>query len=379
MYRWAECPGSIRLTKGIKSVSSEFAAEGTVAHDIGAKVLGGAELISFLGTKQKADGHEFEVTEEMLEAVEVYAQAVKAALVTNTLIEHKFDLTSVYPGLYGTADCVQFDKPRKLLRVMDYKHGAGVAVEVVEKIDGKDVPNPQLMYYALGALMTCGFEVNEVELVIVQPRCPHVDGPVRRYRLSAIDLMDFATELIDYAKATEDPNAPLNPGDHCRFCAAAGVCPAIHARATETAKQVFGPASAYDPKALASTLAWLPVLEAWAKNVRQFAYNEVEGGKAIPGYKLVAKRANRVWKDVAAAETALKAAGLGEPEMYGEPELQSPSKIEKALTARKIKPADRAATLDPLVEKVSSGHTLVEESDARPVVKQSAADAFANA
>lgn len=374
MYRWAECPGSIRLTRGIKSVSSEFAAEGTVAHDIGAKVLAGAHLAGYLGQKMTADGHDFIVSEEMLEAVEVYVNHVKAVI-------------------------RDANDDEGVLNVIDYKHGAGIAVDVKG--------NPQLRYYALGALMSKRdgsllqiehkFDLTavypglygtadamvqpigptrKVRMWIVQPRCPHPDGPIRSETIDAIDLMDFATELIDFAKATEDPNAPLKPGDHCRFCSAAGVCPALHARAVETAKQVFAPALPYDPAKLADTLKWLPVLEAWAKNVRQYCYDEAEAGRSIPGWKLVSKRPTRKWRDAVVAELALKKLGLGEPEMYGEPELQSPAAIEKVLTARKIKPADRLAALDPLVEKVSSGHTLAEESDPRPAVKQNAADVF---
>ena len=50
-------------------------------------------------------------------------------------------------------------------------------------------------------------------------------------------------ELIDYAKATEDPHAPLVPGDHCRFCPAggAGICPALKDKANAVAAQVFAP------------------------------------------------------------------------------------------------------------------------------------------
>lgn len=119
-------------------------------------------------------------------------------------------------------------------------------------------------------------------MTIVQPRCPHKDGPIRSETIDVIDLMDFATELIEYAKATEDPNAPLHPGDHCGFCAAAGICPALRERATETAKQVFAPSLPYDAAQLAETLRWLPVLEAWAKNTREFAYAEAEAGRVPP-------------------------------------------------------------------------------------------------
>jgi hypothetical protein len=362
MYRWSACPGSVRLSRGIASKSSKYAEEGTEAHEWAAKLA--------LGECAMKDA-----PEEMHDALSVYVAEIQR-IVANPV-----------PGV---------------LYVVDYKHGAGIAVEVTG--------NPQLRYYALGTLVSApevGLLVEhkfdlfsvylglfgtadavfrqdgpiaEVEMVIVQPRCPHPAGPVRRERISAADLIDFATELIDYAKATESPDAPVVPGDHCRFCPASGAgrCPAIREKANAVAARVFAPGVTYDAAELADALRWAPVLEAWLKNMREFAYAEAEAGRCPPGFKLVAKRANRAWKDVASAEQACKALGLGELEMYGEPNLVSPAQIEKALTARKIKPADRKAALDPLVESVSSGHTLVADSDPRPPVRQDAAEVFSN-
>jgi hypothetical protein len=360
MYRWSACPGSVRLSAGVESKSSKYAEEGTEAHEWAAKVL---TLDAVLDDVPSV---------EMTDAVKVYRDECFADVGAERLVEHKFDLTQVYPGLFGTADCVVWIPAQKLLRVIDFKYGAGIPVEVTG--------NPQLRYYALGALMTCGYHPTEVEMVIVQPRCPHPAGPVRRERISAADLIDFATELIDYAKATENPDAPVVPGDHCRFCPASGAgrCPAIREKANAVAARVFAPGVAYDATELADALRWAPVLEAWLKNMREFAYAEAEAGRCPPGFKLVAKRASRVWKDEASAEQACKSLGLGELEMYGEPNLVSPAQIEKALTARKIKPADRKAALDPLVESVSSGHTLVADSDPRPPVRQDAAEVFSN-
>ena len=45
-------------------------------------------------------------------------------------IEQQFDLSSVHHGCFGTADAVIWDAKAKLLTVMDYKHGAGIPVNV---------------------------------------------------------------------------------------------------------------------------------------------------------------------------------------------------------------------------------------------------------
>lgn len=367
MHRWASCPGSVRLAATVANRATRYAAEGTLAHMLARIALEmGLPPETYLGKEKSADGFDFTVDQEMCDAVNVYLESVKddQGEGDKLFVEHKFDLTHVYPGLYGTADAVIWKPATGLLIVKDYKHGAGVPVDV------KD--NPQLRYYALGALIDLKLPVKRVRMEVVQPRCPHPDGPIRSEEIDAIDLMDFATDLIDYAKATEDPDAKLNPGDHCRFCPAAAVCPALHARAQQTASLAFSDDAPYEPGALAETLAWLPVLEGWIKNVREFAYKEAESGNTIPGWKLVAKRANRKWRDEIAATQALRSLGLGEPELYPLPKLNSPAAIEKLLAKK-----DRGV-LETLVVKESSGHTLAPESDPRPPVKEAAADAFAN-
>jgi len=358
MYRWSQCPGSIRLSEGVKKTSSKYAEEGTEAHAVAEKWL-------------TTGGCPNDVDEEMREHVRVYVEAVReeAELADELLIEHGFDLKDVYPGAWGTADAVVYFANHKLLKVYDLKYGAGIPVEV------KD--NPQLMYYGLGALMSTGYPCSEVELVIVQPRCPHPDGPVRRWRIPAVDLMDFAADLVNFAKATEDPNAALQPGDWCRFCPAAPQCPAMHAKALEVAKQEFSPAFSYDPAKLAETLTWLPILEAWIKNVREFAYGEAEHGRCPPGWKLVEKRATRKWA-VPDAEVIqrLKHDSPLLMDQYVEQKIKSPAQVETLLKAEKLKKAEIDEILAEIVKAESSGATLAPEADKRPALRKDPASEF---
>ena len=46
MYRWATCPGSVRLSKGIPNRSSKYAQEGTDAHEWAAKILDGKDCLA---------------------------------------------------------------------------------------------------------------------------------------------------------------------------------------------------------------------------------------------------------------------------------------------------------------------------------------------
>lgn len=380
MHRWSACPGSVRLSAGLESTSSFYAAEGTAAHELAANCLeyDHNAVYGLSAARWIHDGHEGEVTAEMCDAVQVYLDAVRGDAIEEDgsapirLIEHKFHLKELHPDLFGTADCVQVWPAKKLMRVYDYKHGAGVAVDVDN--------NRQLKYYALGALLEYSEKykkpISEVELVIVQPRCPHEGGQVRRYRFKAVELLDFEADLMDAVRRTEDPNAPLHLGDHCHWCPAAALCPEAKSRAQEAAKMEFSNTTPYDPKVLADTLAILPAIEGWAKTVREFAYGEAQHGRTPPGYKLVDKRPTRKWNvDDHTVERELSTIGLSESDIYAPRELQSPAQIEKVIGKAK-KNADKLAVVERICQKVSSGTKLVPDSEPGEPVKRSAQEDF---
>ncbi len=353
MYRWEACPGSVKLSEGIESKSSSYAEEGTRAHEFAAE---------WLKTGIIPDG----MDDETAEAVQVYVEAVIASCKLKAghtlLVEQGFDLSEIYPGAFGTSDAIVYFPKTKSLLVFDYKHGQGIPVEVNN--------NRQMLYYGLGALMNFKFPVDEVVLVIVQPRCFHPDGPVRSWSVTPLEVLDFAADLFEAAKKTADPNAPLNPGDHCRFCPAAGICPEIHKKALQVASLEFAPALSYDPDKLSKLLYWLPTLEAWAKNVREFAYGEAEHGRSPPGWKLVQKRATRRWKNETDVSSFLmQKLDMVDEEIFSR-SLKSPAQIEKLLT-KNDKPL-----LEPLIIAESSGSTLAPEDDKRPALKADAKSEF---
>lgn len=363
--RWIVCPGSVVLSEGMPERTSAFAEEGTQAHAL-------AEMLLTMTPG------EMDTPAGMLDNVMVYVDHIRGILAEHPdavlMVEQRVKVNDL---VYGTADAVIWIPSLQLLIIVDLKYGAGVAVEAISL---------QLKIYALAALLTFGYKAKRVSATIVQPRCPHTDGPIRTAVYETADLIDFHADLEDAvarvtaasliykggelakAKAWFDEEH-LTPSDKgCKWCLAAPKCPALKSKAQEVAKKVFAPGLPYDPKELAEVLEFLPILEGWAKNTREFAYGEAEKGHAIPNWKLVEKRASRKWRDETAAASALNAAGVD----CWEKKLITPAVAEKALLK------EQRGLLDELTVKESSGHTLVHESDKRPAIKVDAASAFAN-
>lgn len=381
-YRWIACPGSVRLSAGIESTSSVYAREGIAAHELCQMCLNsGQDAIEFID--REID--EFVVDEEMAEAVQVYLDAVRkvrngSAL---TFVEKRFSLDKLMAGteldgmMFGTNDCsvlVGTPTGKSKLFVFDYKHGRGVAVDALG--------NPQLRYYALGACLELAHHViEEVEAVIVQPRARHRDGPIRSEVITPFELVEWSADLADAAQAALSPDAPLNPGDHCDWCPAAGACPALRSHAYAVAQLQFSPIDdtvitvppapeTLTPEQLSRVLDAAEVVKDWIAAVQAHAHLQLDHGTAIPGWKLVDKRPSRKWlNDEETTAGALDLLGLDVADIYAT-KLRSPAQIEKAL------PMARHGELTGLWESKSSGTTIARDNDGRVKLSSKASADF---
>lgn len=369
-YRWTACPGSVAMSRGIPRKNTAYSLEGTAAHAL-------AELA--LKKERDADfwvGMEIEgieVTEEMAEAVQVYVDHVRNLLKEgdDLRLEQRVTLERLGPPrpMFGTCDCLVYRRSEKTLFVYDYKHGAGVPVDA----EG----NKQLRYYALGALLSLKEDEPCERIVagIIQPRAPHADGPIREEAFGAGELLDFASELIEAVEESLKPDAALNPGGHCRFCPASAVCPARRDQAFELARIEFGEAmpEAIDPRTMpietvAHLLSHADQIESWINSLRAHVFSELEAGRHVPGFKLVNKRASRVWANPAAMVEWAKERGLHDDELFDK-KVKSPAQLEK-IVGKKNLPQE-------FVTAVSSGVTLAPEADKRPAAIVNAAQEFA--
>lgn len=379
MSRWEldHCPGSVQLSAGLESKAGYPAAEGTVAHSIGELALLGKPYKNARGQIVVQDGFDIEVTKAMIEFVTEYKVTVDDLCDKDTVrhVEHKFHLKELHPSLFGTSDCVLWHPKRKHLDVIDLKYGAGHAVEVHN--------NPQLLYYALGAMVTLSYPAQTIGLHIFQPRCPHSDGPHRTTEIDALDALDFAGYLVASVRETEKSDAAVRAGEWCRYCPAAGVpgkCPVQEKLPQELAKSVFAAvpvAIGYDPAELRKWLDRLPILEAQIKAVREFAYDEAEAGRTPPGYKLVEKLGREKWKPGLHPKELQTEYKLAAADLFEEPELKSPAQVRKLVPGKNDK--ERAANLAKFTVKESSGHALVHEDDKRPAINLTPQAVFARA
>lgn len=366
--RWLECPGSVRLSAGAHEDSKFYNVEGTVAHHIGEQVLSGGSYLDHIGRVYEQSGIKVTVDQAMLDAVQVFVETVRGDLEPGGALYPEANLTpalkAVHPEFGGISDAIVVN-PSPLLRVYDYKHGAGIWVPAAG--------NKQLKYYALGAARAHPeHRFSEVEVVVVQPRCGDTDDVVRRWRFDAFELLAFEAELLDGASAVKEPDAALNPGDWCKFCkgkvrvqadGSMVECPALKSKKELVMSSLLPPLVSPDDitdDQLGEWMAALGPVEQRAKAIREFAYERATRGRPPTGYKIVSKRGSRKYKDAAVARTYLQ----NEPKAWkppAEPDLLSPAQLEKALgkTVYREKAAD-------LVHMVSSGYTLVRESDKRP-------------
>jgi len=387
------CPGSVRMSAGIERKSSVYADEGSAAHALAERCLDtDQDAAAFEGYSVSMEKGQavmsatpagtFPVNDDMMSAVQLYLDTARSLIEPGDewSIEQREDLSDFHPDVFGTSDLPIYKPATKTLVIVDYKHGRGVAVEAKS--------NPQLLTYALGALWRFHNRgVETVKLVIVQPRCPHADGPVRTWEIGAVDLFEFGARLEAAAKATEAPDAPLVAGEWCKFCPAAPMCPALRGKVLDIARVEFTEGDdivliepkQFNGEALATVLREIDVIEDWCRRVREHAHHEAEAGRVPPGFKLVPTRPSRKWRDKEGLPSRLDAEfGMTAEHIFEAPDVRSPAQIEAVLRKHYgYKGKAATAAIAEMVESVSSGTVLAPLDDARRPVRPEAAEEFA--
>lgn len=424
--RWIICSGSIPLaesiSKGSREPSSPYAQEGTAAHGLLERCLskghdpeaykgrylelvGPEEGVSILPENVEEPDEEdrvwFEVDENMIEAVDVavdyvvdrlrslhdylddYDEQDRGAVINaarengHLRIEVRVKCLQDRDDVYGTAD-IEISAWPDLLEIADYKHGAGVVVEVDR--------NSQLRCYMLGASNETRHSHDGYNYAIVQPRAPHPDGSVRSESMSKEELLEFEATLTDAAREVDEARGVaktegvdsdrfrgyLVAGDmkHCRFCEAIPICPAARAKAQEIAAMDFDDEPEdldvpTEPDEVGQLLRWVPILDAWCKSIVGHAQRTAESGTKVKFHKLVRKSSTRRWideEDEVIAKVLADDFGIEDP--YAPKKLLTGPQTEKLIPKK-----DRGDFADALLVKPLGGLTLVHEDDKRDEVE----------
>ncbi len=387
-HRWARCPGALAMEAGKPDSTSQYAAEGTVAHELAATCLTrDMAAAEFIGDEHTAGGFVFKIDDEMARHVQTSIDTIDA-MAGNTdmlLVEQRLDLSAVLgvDEQFGTADCVAIVDTE--LQVHDLKYGRGVQVEAEE--------NEQLVLYAAGAYEENSLlaDIQTVRMVIHQPRLNHVS----EWAIPVQDLLDRAAALRAAAAIAVEQMGPrehveLNPGEkQCRWCKASATCPALRDQVLATVADDFvnveapiAPQLAHaaeremDNATLGNVLAAVPLIEDWCKAVRAKVEGELVQGHAVPGWKLVeGKRGARQWVDAQAIEDVLKSMRLKREQMY-DFEVISPTTAEKLHKAGDL--GERQwGRLQDYITQAQGKPSVAPEADKRPAISvQAEADEF---
>lgn len=377
-HRWMNCPGSVALYGMLtERRTSEYALTGTLAHLVcELSLVQGEPPARYLDEHLAlGDGvHAGTVTEAIVEAVKVYVDHVRLQhhkFGGKLIVEQSFDLSWLYPGMFGRNDAaIVPDKLFGTLRIFDYKNG---------RKHVSAVNNPQLMYYALGALGKDNpLMVEKVVCTIVQPNAMGKDA-IEEWETTPEELYDWAYNvLLPAAEATAKPDAPCVSGDWCGFCDASALC---RKRQEEALALLDAPA---EP----AVVATLPAIETlsperigllsafftgepftqWVKSLAAEEQALLASGVSIPGRKLIETvvRGNRKWADNEAVTEEF--ADLGGEIL--ETKLKSPAQVEKLLQQRGFKPAERKARVDKLTTREESVKAIVvNEDDPREAIE----------
>ena len=111
--KWLNCPASVSMEEKFPDTSSEYAAEGTIAHYLGElKICKAIKLISRVQyhkeeDKLNADTDMQEYTDAYKDfVIERYNSVNSKCQSTALYVEHRLDFSDYVPGGFGTGDVV---------------------------------------------------------------------------------------------------------------------------------------------------------------------------------------------------------------------------------------------------------------------------------
>jgi hypothetical protein len=320
------CSGSRAMEAANPETEESLASrEGTAAHWAAAELLFGrlvdVGLIAPNGVM---------LTDEMIEAAELYANDVLAETAENLVIERPVSCASIHAESWGTPDAwAAFNGGRRLV-IWDFKFGHRY-VEVFE--------NWQLIEYAagildlhLGAMPGIDDQYISVEFRIIQPRCFVGGAPIRSWQVKASDLRGYFNILRDREAAAMLPDAPCTVNRHCIDCRGRALCRAAQSAgydgmaiaASSVPFDLPAPALGAELRLIDRAIMHL---EARRTGLAEQALTLIKRGGSVPFFKAEAGQGRQQWSR---PDTEIIALGDMMGVMLSRPKLITPKQAEKA-------------------------------------------------
>lgn len=358
--RWSKCTKAPGREQKHPDQTSIYAEEGTEAHNLLERSV-----------KAKTRPSELEPDHPAAKDVDVAYDYLAQWLHDprwTVLTETRVDVTE---DCWGTADIIAYSGDA--IKVIDYKHGRGVLVEV---------PSIQLNIYSEAAIKSLSWlftePVETIATTIIQPRAPHEKGPIRTKVMSREELdaaMKPVYAAIETIRSGDTSYAPSE--ETCRWCKAKADCKAFADMALEGAKAFFtdtGRVESVDPTTVETlSLDEKVAIHEASKSlsillaaVEESLKGMMMTGTEVPGYKVVAGRSIRKWgapeKDIIA--TLIKKCKLKKADIMP-PKLLGPAKIEKLIDPKARNGKKKLEELQAVITKPEGKPAIVIDSDPR--------------
>lgn len=354
-HRWLACPPSALLSAEYEETNSEFAKQGSEAHQ-----LCEYKLKKRLGLEAEDPTPKLSFyDEEMEECAEDYVQYVQETLSAIkeccsdpiVLIEQRLDFSRWVPKGFGTGDCIIIADGTAY--VIDFKYGLGLIVEAER--------NPQMMCYALGALHLFDgiYDIDTVSMSIFQPRRENVSV----YTLEKEELLDWAeSTLAPTAQLAAKGEGEFLAGEHCRFCKVKAVCRKRAEHNLQLASYDFEMPKTLSDTEIECILGKIDDLVAWAGDVKDYALEQALRGKDWKDWKLVEGRSVRKYANEDKVAETVQEAGFDpyEQKILGitaMTKLLGKKRFEELLQGLIVKPQGKP-TLAPMSDKRPSLNTI---------------------
>ena len=393
-HRWMVCTAAPLYEAQFPRTESPYAEAGTLAHSICelkvryyfGKVDEESYTAGLAGLKQDPNyASDMEPSSSLyLEYIANKAAEMQLAndgALPFVSVEERVDLSEWLTRGWGFCDCVMISGD--LIHIVDYKNGVG---EVVSSVN-----NPQMRLYALGALrkyeLVYGDAIKRVSMAIVQP---NVSEEVTEDSMTVEELLAWGETVKPIAKKALDGTGEYHPGrEQCRFCRGRELC---RARAEyllelekykdvpfegdlsgeeQTAALVSGNGMLLDDE-IGDLLTRAEMLSSWYADLKAYALRACLEGRTIDGYKAVAGRSTRVFKDQDKALEILRAHGFDDAVLYDR-EPKSLAQLEKMIGKKAF-----SDLLSDQITKPAGAPTLAKASDKRPAIQSKAEADFSD-